>query len=121
MNRLLLAAALAGIAVTPTAAFAAQPLNVAATFSPNPPRRGTETITVILTDGARKPVNGARVSIATNMPAMSMTGPTLVASAKGNGRYSASVRIAFATRWAFVVVAKARGKTVTRTIVRDVK
>ena len=123
MKPIILAAALAvfGLSAAPLATLAAQPLNMAVTFSPNPPRQGTETITVMLTDGARKPVSGAHVSVATNMPAMSMSGPTVVAAPKGNGRYVASVKIAFATRWAFTVAAKSNGKTVSRTITQDVK
>lgn len=105
----------------PTESFAAKPLNMAVSFSPNPARQGAETITVALTDATHKPVNGAHVSVATNMPTMSMSGPTVVASPKGNGRYAASLKIAFATRWAFTIVAKSGGKTVSRAITADIK
>ena len=123
MKPILLAAALAfsGLLTAPLATLAAPPLNMTVTFSPNPPRQGTETITVMLTNGAHKPVSGAHVTVATNMPTMSMSGPTVVAAPKGNGRYVASVKVAFATRWAFTVAAKSNGKTVSRTVMQDVK
>jgi len=113
--------AISGLAVMPLATVASQPLNMAVSFSPNPPKQGTETITVQVSDGSHKAVNGATVTIATAMPSMSMSGPIVQATAKGNGRYVASVKLAFATRWAFKVSAKADGKTVTRTIAQDVK
>lgn len=113
--------AISGLTAAPMTSLAAQPLNMTVAFSPNPPRQGTETVTIALSDGAHRPVNGAHVSIATNMPSMSMSGPTVVAASKGNGRYVASMKIAFATRWAFNVVAKTNGKTVSRTITQDVK
>lgn len=123
MKFLILAAALAlsSLAAAPLAIQAAQPLNMTVIFSPNPPRQGTETVTIALTNGTHKPVNGAHVSVATSMPSMSMSGPTAVASPKGNGRYVAFVPIAFATRWAFTVVAKSNGNVVTRTIAQVVK
>lgn len=123
MKPIFLAAALgvSGLSAAPLATLAAQALNMAVTFSPNPPRQGIETITVMLTDGAHNPVSGAHVSVATNMPAMSMSGPTVVAASKGHGRYVASVKVAFATRWTFTVAAKSSGKTVSSTITQDVK
>lgn len=123
MKPIILAAALAvtSVLAAPIASLAAKPLNMAVHFSPNPPRQGAETITVMLTNSAHKPVSGARVSIETSMPSMSMSGPTVVAAGKGNGRYTASMKIAFATRWAFTIVAKSNGHTVTQSITQDVK
>lgn len=123
MKRIILAAALAvaGLVVIPISSFAAQRLNMAVSLSPNPPRQGTDTVIVTLTDVANKPVTGAHASIATSMPTMSMRGPMVVAEPRGNGRYVASLKIAFATRWAFTATAKSNGTTVSRTITQDVK
>lgn len=123
MKPIILAAtlALSGLETTPLLATALQPLTMNVTFTPNPPKQGTETITVQLSDGSHKAVNGANVNIATSMPSMSMTGPFVKAVAQGNGRYVASVKLAFATRWAFSVSAQSNGKTVKRTIAQDVK
>ena len=122
MKPILFAAVLAisGLLARPVATLAAQPLNMTVNFSPNPPRQGTESVTIGLTDGVHKPVSGAHVTIATNMPSMSMSGPTVIAASKGNGHYAASLKIAFATRWVFTIVAKSNGKTVTRTITQDI-
>ena len=123
MKPLIIATVLAvtGFVIAPILTFAAQPLNLAVSFSPNPPRQGMEIVTVLVTDGTHKPVNGAHVSVASRMPTMSMTGPTVAASPKGNGRYVATLKIAFATRWAFTATAKSNGKTVSRTITQEVK
>lgn len=123
MKRFIIATALAvaGVVLAPVCAFAAQPLNVAVMFSPNPPRQGIETVTVVLTDEAHKAVSGAHVVVATSMPTMSMTGPSVVAAPKGKGRYVVSLRIAFSTRWAFTVTARSNGRIVSRTVTRDIK
>jgi len=115
-----LVAALA-LSMLPMFAGAASPLSATVSFSPNPPKQGTETIIVRLSDTSHRPVNGATVSISTAMPTMSMSGPTLQAAAKGNGRYEATTKLSFATRWVFTVTAKANGQTVRRTIQQDVK
>jgi len=118
---LVAALAISTLAAIPLGTVASQPLNIAASFSPNPPKQGTETITVQISDGSHKPVNGASVSISTAMPSMSMSGPSAQATSKGNGRYVASVNLAFAARWTFKITAKVDGKVLTRTIAQDVK
>jgi nitrogen fixation protein FixH len=104
-------------------AFAATPgtLSMAVQLSPSPAKQGTETLTVRLNDAQHRPVNGANVSIASSMPTMSMTGPTVRAASKGNGVYVATINLNFATRWAFTAVAQAGGKTVKRVLQVDVK
>lgn len=113
--------AISGLTAAPITILAAQPLNMTVNFSPNPARQGTETVTIALTDGAHRPVNSAHVSMATSMPTMSMSGPTIVAAPKGHGHYVAWLKIAFATRWAFTVTAKSHGQTLSRTVTQDVK
>lgn len=115
-----LAAALS-MSMLPMFAAAASPFSATVSFSPNPPKQGAETIIVRLSDASHRPVNGATVSISTAMPTMSMTGPTLQAAAKGNGRYEATTKLNFATRWVFIIVAKSNGNTVTRTITQNIK
>ncbi len=122
MKSTILAAAMAvaALASIPALAGAAQPPHIKVQFSPGPPRQGTETMTIVLTDGSGKPVNGAKVSVATSMPTMSMSGPTVSAKPKGSGRYVATVSLAFATRWGFTVQARANGTVAKRTILLDV-
>lgn len=123
MKRIILASALVafGMAAAPLTIPAAQPLNMAVSFSPNPPQQGTETLTVVLTDGARKPVNGALVSIATSMPTMSMGGPTIKATQARAGIYVAKVNLNFATQWKFDVSAKSGAQSVAYSYTQNIK
>lgn len=56
-------------------------------------------------DATGKPVKGATVAIGSNMPTMSMSGPTLKAKDNGDGTYTAPANINFATKWTFDVTA----------------
>ena len=97
------------------------PLTMHAELSPNPPQLGTETISIRLTDSSSKPVDGANVLISSAMPTMAMSGPNVQAHATGNGIYVASVKLAFATRWSFTITDHANDKTLTTTLVQNVK
>lgn len=121
LAKTLCALAIVAFATMPLTSLASQPLNMAVSFSPNPPEQGTETITVQIGDATHKPVNGGNVTISTAMPSMSMTGPSVQAIAKGNGRYVATIKLAFATRWSFTILAKVGGKTLKRTIASDIQ
>jgi nitrogen fixation protein FixH len=116
MNRTLALALGALLAIAPVAAKAAdsmkgmtmsQKLVVSAALNPVPPKQGMETITITVKDAMGKPVKGAVVKVATNMPTMSMTGPTLTAKDAGNGTYVAKTKLNFATTWTFDVTASA--------------
>lgn len=86
-------------------------LSVSATFDPNPPQKGPETITVVVKSAAGKPVKGAMVKIATNMPSMAMAGPTLRARDNGDGTYAAQTNLNYSTKWTFAITATAPGKS----------
>jgi hypothetical protein len=96
-------------------------LTVSTAFDPAPPRQGPETITVTVKDAAGKPVKGAKVKIATSMPAMSMAGPTLTAQDNGDGTYAAQTNLNYATTWSFAVTASAHWKTATSTTKQVIK
>jgi YtkA-like len=115
------ALALTGLATPVALAATPGPPSMTVQFSPNPPKTGAETITVHLSDIHHRPVNGATVSIATSMPAMSMSGPTVRAISKGNGTYVAALKLNFATRWSFAAIAQAGGRTARRVVQQDVK
>ena len=80
-------------------------LSVAAKFSPDPPKQGAETIVVSVKDGTGTPLKGAVVKVASNMPTMSMGGPTVAAHDNKDGTYSATIKINFATTWTFDITA----------------
>ncbi len=114
------------VAATPAMGFAADSkpvasLLVTAAFNPAPPKQGMETITVIVKDATGTPVNGATVKIASNMPAMSMSGATLTARQTGSGTYSTKLNLNFATMWTFDVTATAGGKRGKTRLSADVK
>jgi nitrogen fixation protein FixH len=90
-------------------------------FAPDPPKQGAETITIALKDAGGNAVKGATVTIATNMPSMSMSGPTLTATDNGDGTYSAQTNLNYATLWAFDIRAKAGTKTGKLIVKTDVK
>jgi hypothetical protein len=130
MNRTLTLALGALLAVAPVFATAAdsmkgmampQKLVVSAAFSPAPPKQGMESITITVKDAMGKPVKGAAVKVATNMPTMSMTGPILTAKDAGNGTYVAKTNLNFATTWTFDVTASSGSQKGTMQLRADVK
>jgi nitrogen fixation protein FixH len=94
---------------------------MATRFSPDPPKQGAETITIVLNDAGGNAVKGATVTIGTNMPSMSMTGPTLTATDNGDGTYSAETNLNYATQWTFDVRARAGTKSGKLSVKADVK
>jgi hypothetical protein len=90
-------------------------------FSPDPPKQGAETITIGLKDANGDPVKGATVTVATNMPSMSMAGPTLTATDNGDGTYAAQTNLNYATPWTFDILAKAGAKSGRISVKAEVK
>ncbi len=106
---------------TTTQAKTAGDFSVSTQFSPDPPKQGAETITIAVKDASGNSVKGATVKIATNMPAMSMAGPTLTATDNGDGTYAAQTNLNYATQWTFDMTISASGKKGTAHLVQDVK
>lgn len=95
-------------------------LAVSAAFTPDPPAKGTDTITVTVKDASGNPVHGAQVKIATNMPTMSMKGPDLAPNDNGDGTYTVSAKLDYDTKWSFAITADANGQHATTTVEKDV-
>jgi nitrogen fixation protein FixH len=104
-----------------TQAQTAGDFSVATQFSPDPPKQGPQTITVTVKDASGNPVKGATVKIASTMPAMSMTGPTLTAIDNGDGTYASQTNLNYATQWVFDIAVSAGDKHETVHVTRDVK
>ena len=106
---------------TTTTAQKAGDFMISTQFSPDPPKQGAETITIGLKDASGNPVKGATVTVATTMPSMSMSGPTLTAADNGDGTYSTQTNLNYATPWTFDIRAKAGAKTGHLSVKADVK
>ena len=96
-------------------------LKVTTTFSPDPPKQGSEALTMTVKDASGAPVKGAVVKVATTMPTMSMSGPSTTATDNGDGTYSATLSLQYATSWHFIVTASDNGKTARSELVQEVK
>lgn len=96
-------------------------LALSVAFAPNPPRQGTERITVTVKDADGKPVRGAIVEIAGSMPSMSMNEPEVTASDNADGTYSASMKLAYATTWNFAITASAARISAHTSLIREIK
>ncbi|MBC5810110.1 MAG: FixH family protein [Candidatus Eremiobacteraeota bacterium] len=115
---------------TPASAWAADSMKsgdargklvVSAAFTPAPPKKGFDLITVTVKDLRGKPVTGASVKISSNMPSMAMSGPTLVAREAGHGKYVVRANLNFVTTWAFDIMASAGAKSGSAKLTADVK
>lgn len=118
---LVIAPAIASAADSMKGTAVSQKLAVSAAFNPAPPKQGMESITITVKDAMGKPVKGASVKVATNMPTMSMTGPTVAAHDTGNGTYVAKTNLNFATTWTFDVTASSGSQRGTAHLSADVK
>ena len=99
----------------------ASDFRITTAFTPDPPRKGAETLTVTLMDAAGAPVKGATVKVDSAMPSMSMTGPSVSAHDNGDGTYSAHLALEYATDWQFAISAKIDGKTAVAQVKSNVR
>jgi len=90
-------------------------------FEPAPPKQGSETFTIALTDALGNPVKGATVTIDTKMPDMQMTGPSIRLQDNGDGTYSGVANLTYQTKWVFAARAAIEGKSASAEFIEDVK
>ncbi len=91
--------------------------NAELSTDPSPPRKGSNTVRVKLTDQAGKPINGATVTVTFFMPAMPAMGmaamKTVVqASNKGGGMYEGKGDLGSGGTWQVTVTAQQNGQTI---------
>lgn len=96
-------------------------LSMTLSFEPAPPKQGSETFIVTLTDASGNPVKGATVTIDTKMPDMQMSGPSLHLQDNGDGTYSGVANLTYQTKWVFAARAAIQGKSGSAEFVEDVK
>jgi RND family efflux transporter MFP subunit len=117
-----LQAALGAYAPPPPVAGAAAAVNtpqagVELTTEPNPPRKGSNSIRVKLTDASGATISGAQVSATFfigAMPAMGMAAMRVPVTftEKGSGAYEGSVQLESSGTWQVTILAQQNGKTI---------
>ena len=96
-------------------------LSFTLSFDPAPPKQGSETLTITLTDASGNPVKGATVTIDTKMPDMQMPGPSFHLQDNGDGTYSGVANLAYQTKWVFTAQADRQGKRGSAEFLESVK
>jgi len=91
--------------------------NVELSTDPAPPRRGSNTIRVKLSEARGAPISGAEVSVTFYMPAMPAMGMAAMRTPvsltdKGNGIYGGAGQLESGGTWQVTIVAKKNGQTV---------
>ena len=91
--------------------------NVELSTDPAPPRRGSNTIRVKLSEARGAPISGAEVSVTFYMPAMPAMGMAAMRTPvsltdKGNGIYGGAGQLENGGTWQVTIVAKKNGQTV---------
>jgi RND family efflux transporter MFP subunit len=90
--------------------------NVELSTDPAPPRKGSDTIRVKLSEAGGAPISGAEVSVTFYMPAMPAMGMAamrtpVTLSDKGNGLYEGSAQLDSGGTWQVTIIAKKNGQT----------
>src|SRR6201984_2961476 len=87
------------------------------TTEPDPPRKGSNTFRVKLTDATGAPVSGAEVSVTFSMPAMPAMGMAAMRTQvplaeKGNGFYEGPGKLDSGGTWQVTILAKKNGQII---------
>jgi RND family efflux transporter MFP subunit len=87
------------------------------TTEPDPPRKGSNTLRVKLTDATGAPISGAEVSVTFSMPAMPAMGMAAMRTQvplteKGNGLYEGPGKLDSGGTWQVTILAKKNGQVV---------
>jgi len=90
--------------------------NIEFTSDPSPPRKGSNSFRVKLTEAGGKPIAGGQVSITFFMPAMPAMGMAAMRtdvklSDKGNGLYEGSGSLGSGGTWQITITAQQNGQT----------
>ena len=104
----LLAACGAG-AAAPTEASSAQAVNIVLSTNPNPAAVGDVEITFTIKDADGNPIEGAKVDVSAEHPAMAGMGMSGLASEQGGGKYSITADFTDAGDWVLTVYVRKDG------------
>jgi RND family efflux transporter MFP subunit len=91
--------------------------NLELTSDPDPPRKGSDTFRVKLTDATGLPISDAEVTVTLSMPAMpgmgmAATSTSITLSEKASGIYEGRAELQTGGTWQVAIVAKKAGQTI---------
>ena len=98
-----------GSAATPTEASSADAVNIVLSTNPNPAAVGDVEITFTITDANGNPIEGAKVDVAAEHPAMAGMGMSGLATEQGGGTYSIKADFSDAGDWVLTVYVRKDG------------
>ena len=112
INLLVVVAALltaCGSATAPTEATSAKPVNIILSTNPNPAAVGDVEIVFTITDANGNPIEGAKVDVSAEHPAMAGMGMSGLATEQGGGKYSIKANFSDPGDWVLTVYVRKDG------------
>lgn len=98
-----------GSAAAPTEAGSAKPVNIVISTNPNPAAVGDVEIVFTITDADGNPIEGAKVDVAAEHPAMAGMGMSGLATEQGGGTYSIKANFSDSGDWKLTVYVRKDG------------
>ena len=98
-----------GSAAAPTEASSADAVNILVSTNPNPTVVGDVEIVFTITDANGNPIEGAKVDVSANHPAMAGMGMSGLATEQGGGKYSIKANFSDSGDWVLTVYIRKDG------------
>ncbi len=98
-----------GSAAAPTEASSAQAVNIVLSTNPNPAAVGDVEMVFTVTDADGNPIEGAKVDVNAEHPAMAGMGMSGLATEQGGGKYSITADFTDAGDWVLTVYVRKDG------------
>jgi len=98
-----------GGAAKPTDATSAKSVNIVLSTNPNPAAVGDVEIMFTITDADGNPIEGAKVDVAAEHPAMAGMGMSGLATEQGGGKYSIKANFSDSGDWVLTVYVRKDG------------
>ena len=98
-----------GSAAAPTEASSAKPVNIILSTNPNPAAVGDVELVFTITDADGNPIEGAKVDVSAEHPAMAGMGMSGLAIEQGGGKYSIKANFSDPGDWKLTVYVRKDG------------
>ena len=105
-----------GSAAAPTEASSANPVKILVSTNPNPATVGDVEIVFTITDANGNPIEGAKVDVSADHPAMAGMGMSGLATEQGGGTYSIKANFSDSGDWKLTVYVRKDGLDYTEKI-----